>query len=192
MKSLISLGNRVPFSEFTGERIYLEPIEELKGRWAETIEAMLNGMTVDRAYLTVEQSFVLAGYRQRRNGVHIDCPVVEELRAHGAPPRHLPAPPPQHSPRPPTHSYSAADSDGGIILASDFVGCRAWVGEFGAQPRLGGDCSHVNTNAMEELTLQPYQSYIGNRFMLHETLPALQNHFRTFVRISFDVTPQIA
>ena len=175
MKSKLIKGNIVEFPDFRGENIYMIPFKIVDGlpdslsRWNKTIGTMLNGIeTDDIICLTIHQSAVKKGKKQRREGRHIDCGYKLITRG--------------HIPVPPTHGISSIG--GGVILASSHIGCKAWEGDIKGQAKLFGDCDHLDVRGTTETTLQSNTCYLGNGTMLHEAISAAENQNRTFVRLS--------
>lgn len=181
MKSLLKIGNVVSFPKFTKERAYMVPFkkgEELPeqySRWQNTVNAMLEGIeTNDVIYMTIDQGEVKKGSTQRRGGVHIDGNYT--IVGWGTPP-----------------TWNTADCNGGgIILASDQVGCKAYEGELTGGINDGGDCSNMDLSGTKASVLQPNQVYVGNVTMAHETMPATETHNRTFIRLTLPESYQFA
>lgn len=183
MKSeLRQLGN-VIFPSFTGERVYMRPVrkgEKLPSdlsRWQATVDAMLESVDVSGyIYLTVDQGVMEPGDTQRRAGPHIDGNWVIDGYSTG-------------------HRVMAWDTGGGkwntknleaggIILACDRDGAKAYKGEFSGVVGDGGDCSHLDLSGAEVETLVSNKAYIGSVNMVHEAMPAQECGERTFVRLT--------
>lgn len=174
MLSTVSQRGRVPFPEFTTERIYMRAFTKTEGlppdlsRWQPTIEAMLDGVDVDEPiYLMVDQTRVHSGVTQRRPGLHVDGywdPVA--MRHKGG---HI----------------VFGDRGETLMLASSVFGGRAYVGEFDASPGAGGDCEHIPREGLTAVDMEPGYCWSGHSLsMLHESVPVKQDCYRTLVRLN--------
>jgi len=178
MNSKLNKIGNVIFPDFTGEMAYMveiqknKPLPDKYSRWSETINLMLKGIEVDSPlFMTIHQSIVKKGESQRRGGVHIDGNWIESKYK--------------------TMAWDAGPSwktneleKGGIILASDCVGTKAYTGKFEGEPEEGGDCSLLNLNDANALILEPNTAYIGNVTMVHESMPSPITQKRIFVRLT--------
>lgn len=189
MKSMIKkLPGHILFPSNRGERIYQLPFfknEKLPKeyqRWQTTVDRLLHGVDCDgEMYLMVDQGKIRKGDCQRRPGVHVDGHWDKTLSMHH-----------------PGHRLTARgwdtgggsgwnnfdDTRGGIILASDVLGSKAYLGEFEGKIKDGGDCSEISTEGLSQLLLQPYVGYLGNVTLLHESIPVDRDCKRTLVRIT--------
>jgi hypothetical protein len=182
MQSTVEQRGRVDFPEHTGERVYMLPVRgqlpSQYSRWQHTVDQMLDGITPTHGYyLMVDQGEVRAGDSLRRPGLHVDGNWIAELGRHGH--RHAsrwdhPRPGFKH------HTYTPE----AIILATDVLGCRSYVGEFETDIGPGGECDAVNTAGMHHVDLEPFRSWVGNVTMLHEALPMPSAVKRTVVRLN--------
>jgi hypothetical protein len=182
ISKIVQIGN-VSFPSFNEERLYQIPFkkniplpEELS-HWQPTVDSMLVGVDTDEEmYLMVDQGTVEKGTTQRREGVHIDG--NWEITGHST-----------------GHRVMAWDTGGGrwstknlttggIILASNINGTKAYEGEVAGIVGEGGDCSHLDLRGLHTVEMQSNVAYLGNVTMLHEAVPAPQAHNRTLVRIT--------
>jgi hypothetical protein len=187
MKSSVQLAGPVKFAENTGERIYMLPFTQKAGlpvtarRWQRTVDQMLDGIEAGGPiYLMVDQGFVQSGDMLRRPGVHIDGNWIEELRCHrgdGGGGGHRPPPPPL-----PGHRMFAASEL--LIMASDVLGCQAYLGDYDFMPKDDGDCSHIDVTSMDKLLFEPNRCYVGTVTTLHEAIPQSFSAYRTIVRLN--------
>jgi hypothetical protein len=185
MKSILIKGSRVLFPTYTGERAYMvhinkhQSLPEKYSRWQGVIDSMLDGVeTKDTIYMTIDQGHVKKGCSQRREGAHIDGNWLPDIRAHGTG----------------GHVTMGWDSgggwikenltNGGIIIASDCDGAKAYKGDFEGVCGKGGDCSHIDLTSAKTVILKPNTVYLGNVTMIHETMPAIKDIDRTFVRLT--------
>ena len=196
---------RVGFPEFTGERVYMQAFT-LKGglplslrRWQDTVDAMLDGVCApDRIFIMIDQGYVSTGSAHRRPGVHVDGAWIPEAGIHG---NH------QHgmgrwgevgadstlpcesitAGRHGYHGHSHSEVSEGLILASDRMGCKAYLGEYRGCPGEDGDCSHMDVSRMDEVFLEPGVCFAGDaRYLLHESVPAISDGCRTLVRLNVE------
>lgn len=174
--STVQQRGPVGFPAFTGECVYMREFTRAAGvpvdlaRWQPTVDAMLDGVDAEGPiFLMVDQAHVRASQYQRRPGVHIDGDWLPSVQAHGTGPgRHRTQP----SPR-------GVDAEA-IILASDVLGCAAYVGGFEGEPAHGGGCSHLDVSRMRRVELAPGQTMS----MLHESIPVHRDCLRTVVRLN--------
>lgn len=173
--SHVQQRGRVPFPAFTGERIYMREFTKAAGlptdlrRWQETVDAMLEGVdTTDPVFLMVDQAPVKAATVQRRPGLHVDGYWDPAANRHG------------HG----GHRIDGAENEA-LILASNALGCAAYVGEFDGTPASGGDCSHIDIGGLIRVDMEPGRAWAGHTLrMLHEALPVRRDCLRTVVRLN--------
>lgn len=178
--SQVQQRGRVPFPAFTGQRVYMREFTKAAGlpadltRWQDTIDAMLDGVdTSEPIYLMVDQAPVKVATTQRRPGLHVDgywSPAIDSHRhvvcGHGG------------------HRIDGAESEA-LILASDVLGCAAYVGEFDGNPASGGDCGHIDASGLLRVDMEPGHAWAGHTLtMLHEALPVRHDCMRTVVRLN--------
>lgn len=205
-QSLIKPSVAVPFPAFLGQRIYMEKFHKEEGlpthmrHWQPTVDAMLTEVDTDNPiYLMVDQGIVQAGVSHRRPGKHIDGYWHHSIRAHGSTGGgHCSTPEDQksnssgHGPRPhmagrygnDDWSKATLEHPEAIILASDIVGCKAFLGEWHYPMGHGGNCADMDTSGMQELILEAGRAYIGSVGMVHESIPQTRNIKRTLVRLN--------
>lgn len=170
MVSDLAIGRSVVFPEFTGERIYMQPLIKTASevllpsnlaRWVPTVSAMLEGIeTKQIMYLMVDQSEVVAGNSHRRSGAHIDGNWVDGDKGEFDPSELL-------------------------ILASDVQGCAAYLGRYFINDvRAGGDCSHMKLRKFKRVMLEPNIAYVCTVTTIHESIPIDHDCKRTLVRIN--------
>jgi len=71
------------------------------------------------------------------------------------------------------------------ILASDHLGCAAYVGALEQSPGVGGDCSHFDLAKLDRVEMEPAWAWSGNAMsMLHESIPVSRDCLRTVVRLN--------
>lgn len=169
LTSKIRKAGKVTFPEFTEERVYMQPflktcgevlLPKLLWRWLTTVTAMLEGIECkEPMFLMIDQSKVVAGSPHRRPGPHIDGNWSEKKAPFN--PNEL------------------------LILASDVMGCAAYLGSYHANHvGKGGDCSTIDLKAFDYMPLLANYAYIGTAATIHESLPVKQDCNRTLVRIN--------
>ena len=203
LTSEVQRRGRVPFPAFEGERVYMRPFIKASGlpsdlsRWQPTVDAMLAGVETDLPiYLMVDQAFVRAGKEHRRPGLHVDMYWHPELLAHGGggrhwhrPGRHQGHPVPSHhdfpeEQREPVKKPSDPKKEA-LLLASDVLGCRAWVGPFEGDRGKGGEYGLIDASRLAPLEMLPGLVYAGHTMtMLHESIPLVADAHRTVVRLN--------
>lgn len=143
-------------------------------------------------FITVDEKIV-SGETHRRPGVHVDFNWVEDLKAHGG----------GSHPGGGGHSGGGhrntakgwADDPprwndkynehGGMLLVSNFVGCKGYEGEFDGEILEGGDCSLIDISALAPLTMEPNRVYYLNALGIHEPLVIEGPVKRTLIRVNF-------
>lgn len=183
----------VPFPAFTGERIYMREFTKAAGlppdlaRWQDTVDAMLDGVDASGPiFLMVDQAPVRAATTHRRPGLHVDGYWHPALQAHGGGGGggHSHREPGGHSRRPCGHFHAGDDAEA-LILASDVLGCAAYVGRFDGQPGEGVDCAHIDASGLLRVDMEPGRAWAGHTLhMLHEALPVRRDCLRTVVRLN--------
>ena len=206
-KSIVQARGPVSFPEHIGEREHMIPFTQRDGlpkrlaRWQPTVDAMLAGIAVnDEMYIMIDQQFVEAGNTHRRDGLHIEGYWAPQYAGHIPPP--VPRPGHTwitsgiHKGRPPGHRSGDNIPDDaewgtpefekheGIFLASNVIGCRAYAGKWSGHIGKMGDCRHIQPVNMREVILQPNRVYAGNVTMLHESIPHVEDCYRTVVRLN--------
>lgn len=176
--SSVKRRGRVAFPAFTGERVYMREFTKAAGlpadlrRWQDTVDAMLDGVDASGPiYLMVDQGVVRSGVTHRRPGVHVDGYWIPRLQAHGGGGG-------QH------RTNGAAEMET-LAIASDVLGCAAYVGPFDGIPGVGGDCAHIDLCGMQRVEMEPGHVWMGHTLhMLHESLPVPRDCLRTVVRLN--------
>lgn len=173
--SSVQQRGRVAFPVFQGERIYMREFTKAAGlpadiaRWQSTVDAMLDGVDTDGPiFIMVDQGGVRANTTQRRPGLHVDGYWNPAIYAHG------------HG----GQRIGSVESEA-IILASDMLGCAAYVGEYEGEPGSGGDCTHIDADGLTRVEMEPGRVWAGDALrMLHEAIPVERDCVRTVVRLN--------
>lgn len=134
------------------------------------------GAVSGMAHMTVDEKIVQAGMSQRKPRPHVDgCFMPERMSwAHPIPWAHYCNNVP--IPRMP------------IIVAASVSGCRAWRGQFDAQPTESGDLSHIADQLGDGEILSPNMGYLLSPDCIHESMIFDHETRRTFLRIALPVS----
>lgn len=183
--SRIHQFGRVTFPDFIGERVHMREFTREAGlpadlrRWQDTVDAMLDGVEADGPiYLMIDQAPVLASSTHRRPGLHVDG-YWHPAQSDSAAGRHTGVHTGSHR-----HVHFGSSAEG-LILASNVLGCAAYVGAYEGVPGEGGDCDHVDTGGLMKVDLEPGRVWAGHTLnMLHESLPVARDCMRTVFRLN--------
>lgn len=130
----------------------------------------------DVVYVTIDEQFVRKGNTQRRGGVHIDGNWFLTGELNGGVWK--------------VGGYWGTDREfsrhGGMIIASNYSSCAAWLGEFKGEPGAGGCCDHMKDQlaTKEKLIMKANVAYLTNSTCVHESLPLDKDVYRRLVRIT--------
>lgn len=197
-RSNVEQRGPVQFPAFTAERIYMREFRQCDGlpkdlaRWQPTVDQMLDGIETDGPiYLMVDQGVTQIGKTHRRPGLHIDGYWSPGGRDHRG--NHIAAMPKWNG-DPDWRDNINGQSPWGhidlstpeaIILASDVIGCCAFVGEYDtAHIKEGGAANGVDTFGLQRIVMNPNRAYSGNVGMLHASIPHTAKVQRTLVRLN--------
>lgn len=193
-ESLMTMGQRVTFPEWRGERHYMLPFTTSAGlprevqRFQTTVDQMLDGVGVDpeqTCFIMVDEKLVAPAETHRRPGLHADGFWWPELQCHGGG-GHAPSPPPAPAPEPVKKPKKNKRGEG-LLLASNYTAARALLGtyerDFFVDWR-GGDCAELDTSHLREAILLGGFAYHLDVFTLHESLPVREPVRRTLVRLN--------
>lgn len=130
-----------------------------------------------KAYLTIDEKVVERGCTQRRPHPHVDGCFLPEFGRWGGHPN-----PGGHW----NHYCNCVPvARMPVIVASSVPGCKAWEGDFDAEPKNDGDLQHLQ---LGEGTLLPANTgYLLSPDCVHESLPMEKTTERTFIRIALPV-----
>jgi hypothetical protein len=192
MESTVQQRGQVTFPAFTGERVYMHEFTKSAGlpnnlkRWQDTVDQMLDGVDADGPiYLMIDQAAVKAGLTHRRPGLHVDGYWNPGGFDHGRNP-------PGHGGHRGVSMHghrSIGGADELLILATNELGCRAFVGSYELpQDFNGGDCSSVETSGMLSVPMDAGWAWAGDtRTMLHESIAHQRDCLRTVVRLNVPI-----
>lgn len=134
------------------------------------------GATKGTAHMTVDEKIVPAGMSQRRPGPHVDGCFMPAKMTWGHP-----APEWAH------YCNNLPVARMSVIVAASVAGCRAWRGEFDAEPRNDGDLSHIEDDLGEGVLLLANVGYLLSPDCVHESIIFGQPTQRSFLRIALPV-----
>lgn len=135
-------------------------------------------------YLTVDEKEVMPGSSHRRGGPHTDGNYLYGWGGGGGwntgedgrvltREKHL-------------AQYCA--EGGGMIIASTYAACRAWVGDFTGEPDQGGNCEAIDLTGMDSFLLKPNTLYLANSTCIHESIPIMEKVKRQLFRLTLPHT----
>lgn len=92
-----------------------------------------------------------------------------------------------HSGSPPsTHcSISEFNKNGGMLLVSNHIGCKAYKGTYEGEFGEGGDCSKIDLSSLKSEIMKPNDVYFLNALAIHEPLVIKEKTNRSLIRINF-------
>lgn len=184
--------NTVTFPEFTGERVYMEKFFKQDGlpdhlsRWQPTVDQMLDSVDTDQPiFIMIDQGIVKPNTSHRRPGPHIDGYWIEELQAHGGSSggHRMPSMSGWQTGGSNWKTMDFVDPES-VILASDVVGCKAYVGQWEGEIGEGGDVSHLNFENLLNFPMESNVAYKGNVTFIHESVPLPIETQRTLIRLN--------
>jgi hypothetical protein len=202
--SLIKTMGKIDLPKYEGDNIiYMQPIDfenpDMENdKWNGTVKDLVErtGIKKGIGYVTVDQKTIKGGDAQRRGGRHIDGnygPTMgwntwntSTIKPMGWATPSRWGNPDTETPKPrwvkPTWNTNTLDN-GGILLVSDVVGCRAWEGVLDGEYGEGGSCEHIDVSQMNTFKMKENVVYLGNHF-IHESIPVEKTTNRTLVRLT--------
>ena len=204
LHSKVRAVGQVTFPEFSGARVYMarnlagHPLEGVPESYHAVIDRMLADAGIPEHtgfYVTIDEQHLKKGTKLRRGGVHIDGNYLFPQGANGwgsgggsgwlngTPGRLLT----EEQQRLQYHSEL-----GGVIMASTFVACEAFVGTVEGAAGQGGDCEHLREqlSLLESFWLEERKVYLGNSTFIHEGHVVSEDTPRQLVRLTLDTTYQ--
>ena len=196
LQSKVRSVGTIVFPEFQHAQTYMarnlagHPLEGVP----EQYHALVNQMLADAGipehtgfYVTIDEQSLKKDAKLRRGGVHIDGNYLFGWGGNGwlngVPGRML------------TEEQQRLQYDsplGGVIMASNFQACEAFVGSIEGKAGLGGDCGHLRDKLgeMESFWLKENVVYLGNSTFVHEGHVVSEDVDRQLIRITLDTTYQ--
>jgi hypothetical protein len=187
----------IVFPGFTGAHVYMarnlvgHPLQGVPDEYQGIVSNMLQQAGIPEHtgfYVTIDEQFLKKDAKLRRGGVHIDGNYLFSWGSsggwlNGTPGRMLTED---------QHRLQYQSELGGVIMASSFVACEAFLGTIDGTAGHGGDCEHLRSelSKMESFWLKENVVYLGNSTFVHEGHVVSQDTNRQLVRITLDTTFQ--
>jgi len=83
------------------------------------------------------------------------------------------------------HKLSYQNSNGGMLIASNYSSCMGWNGKYEGEAKEGGDCSHIALK--DGFMLKSGIVYYGSSQFIHESLPVNKDVFRVMFRVTLPI-----
>ncbi len=181
-------------------------------RYTETIEEILCNIKDKNniCYITIDEKTV-CNETHRREGVHVDFNWFESINggkhshkknitmgshqgdsnggkhygngngSHngGQNGNHNGSPPSTHC------SISEFNKNGGMLLVSNYAGCKVYKGDYEGAFGEGGDCSKLDLSNLKSEVMNPNDVYFLNALAIHEPLVIKEKINRSLIRINF-------
>lgn len=122
-------------------------------------------------YITIDEKIV-RNETHRKPGIHVDFNWHENLKIH-------PGVPPHHS------RTTKDETHGGMLLISNYSGCRVFRGDFEGHVGDKGECDLINISYLEREVMEPNRVYFLNALCIHEPLVIKGTVKRILIRINF-------
>ena len=184
----------VRFPPFSGTQVYMarnlagHPLQGVPNQYQGIIEGLLEEAGIPPHtgfYVTIDEQALKKDAKLRRGGVHIDGNYLFGWGGggwlNGVPGRMLTEE---------QHRLQYQSELGGVLMASNFQACEAFVGTVDGSAGLGGDCEHLRDqfDKMERFYLKADVAYLGNSTFIHEGHVVSEDVNRQLIRLTFDTT----
>lgn len=185
----------ISFPEFSAAHVYMarnlagHELEGVPEQYHSIVNKMLTSANIPKHtgfYVTIDEQALRKDAKLRRGGVHIDGNYVFGWGSgggwlNGVPGRMLTEE---------QHKIQYQSELGGVIMASNFQACEAFVGTVEGVAGQGGDCEHLRDKLaqMKSFWLKENVVYHGNSTFIHEGHVVSQDVKRQLVRITLDTT----
>lgn len=144
---------------------YLEPVTQL---------LRAAGVAVGKAWMTVDEKIIQPGMSQRRPGPHVDGKFNSTLVRWGG-----------GGGGGWNHSCNLVPTvRTPVIVAASVAGCRAWTGQFEAEPNPSGGLEHIADQLPEPTLLPANHGFLLSGDCIHESMIFDQPTERVFLRIA--------
>ena len=177
MKSIYELlPNSVEFPEFKERYLYMHKtsikdvvLPEGLEDYVSVIQQMTSTLKEKDApcYITIHERHI-KNSSHRVPGIHVDFNWFEDLQRHGGG----------------SHGKRLTEK-GGMLLASNYMGCKAWKGEFDGYISDKGCCKTIDVSNLESTILESNNVYYLNALGIHESLQIDGEVKRSLIRINF-------
>lgn len=215
MKSVyIKTGAKAEFPPFRGGNLlymFKTSIEkpELPSCFSDYLRSICQTLehvksTVDTCYITIHEKTVCMD-THRRGGIHVDYNWYEggwdvDTTGRWKPKVGM------HGGAPPGHRYVGSHADlpkhigdgakvethGGMLLVSNYPGCKVYRGDFEGEILDGGDCKLIDLKGLESEVMESGEVYYLNALGIHEPLIIKEKVDRSLIRINFHPEARIA
>jgi hypothetical protein len=184
----------IQFPDFKGEHVYMarnlagHGLQGVPNQYHSIINKMLSSAKIPQHtgfYVTIDEQALRKDAKLRRGGVHIDGNYVFGWGGNGwlngVAGRMLTED---------QHRIQYQSELGGVIMASNFQACEAFVGTIEGVAGQGGDCEHLRDKLpeMDSFWLKENVVYHGNSTFIHEGHVVSQDVKRQLVRLTLDTT----
>lgn len=197
MKSIYkNLGGTIVMPEFKERKLYMHKtkmneiiLPDSFKDYESAIESVLSKVS-DRnnvCYITIDEKQI-KGQTHRRGGVHVDFNWDENLNGHGNG---------GHSTRPKKAMSGGWDNrgnggwtkkeieGGGMLLVSNYEGCKVWKGKFDGEIGEGGCCKNIDLSTLQSEIMPSGEVYYLNALGIHESIIIDKEVNRSLIRINF-------
>lgn len=209
-----NLGGVIDMPEFQARNLYMHKMQmdevSLPKEFKDFEEAIY--LTLSKVenknnvcYITIDEKHI-KNDTHRRGGVHCDFNWYENILSHagdGPIATHSDRltlqgkhgePIPSHSNRlhqlsgqhgGSTHKFTDDEILGGMLLVSNYEGCKVWKGEINGNIGNGGDCSSINLENLDNEIMPAGYVYFLNALGIHESIKIEGECQRSLIRINF-------
>lgn len=191
-----NLGGVITMPEFRERKLYMHKmvmnevaLPNVFKDYEPTIDSVLSKVK-DRnnvCYITIDEKKIKGG-THRRSGIHCDFNWHEEIKAHGTGEgggghkRVMSGG--WTNPNPP--SWKRKDIEGGgMLLVSNYEGCKVWRGEFEGEIGEGGCCKKIDVSNLETEIMKSGDVFYLNALGIHESIVIDKEVNRSLIRINF-------
>jgi hypothetical protein len=203
------IGGPIELPEFKERNLYMYKMGMNKVIMPEgfkdyepTIESVLSKLNDrnDVCYITIDEKHI-KNETHRRSGIHVDFNWYENIQNHAD--RGDESGRGSHSPG--THQSNGGERNvgihraigrhsghrrdmdkGGVLLLSNYDGCRAWKGHYDdSMIGEGGCCKNVDVSGLESAILKSGYVYYLNSLGIHESIHIPTEVKRSLIRINF-------
>jgi hypothetical protein len=193
MKSIYqNLGGVIEMPEFKQRNVYMHKtsMDNLKlpaefQDFGEAVERCLSKLS-DRSsvcYITIDEKEI-CGDSHRRGGIHVDYNWYEAAGWENTNIWGNKMTAGQHQ-APGQHVGGVDKEQGGMLLVSNYEGCRVYKGDFTGVIDEGGDCSCIDVSDLGSEIMKPGEVYYLNALGIHESLKIKNKVKRSLIRINF-------
>jgi len=195
-----NLGGNIVMPEFKKRNLYMHKTSMNKiilpdqfKDYEKTVENIISKIK-DRdnvCYITIDEK-TIKGETHRRSGVHVDFNWYENLKGTGngghgggqGSHKRVNAIGKWDDVQRPQWDKKELDG-GGMLLVSNYEGCRVWKGKFDGEIGQGGCCKNINLENLENEIMPAGHVYFLNSLGIHESIYIDKEINRNLIRINF-------